>query len=91
MTTLYQLEQRPGEEITLYQVEHTGQWNPLPESQPQRGELDEDLITHRLGIPKELMKGGMVMMMVVVVMLMTVVVHGDDGDGGVMMVSRGDV
>ncbi len=38
------------------------------------GELDEDLITHRLGIPKELMKGGMLMMMVVV--------HGDDDGGG---------
>ncbi len=32
---------------------------------------DEDLITHRLGIPKELRKGGMLMMMMVVV-------HGND-------------
>ncbi len=45
MTTLYQVEQRQGEVITLYQVEHTGQYVPLPEFQPQRGELDEDLIT----------------------------------------------
>ena len=41
----------------------------------QTGQLDEDVITHRLGIPKELMKGGMMTMM------MMVVVHGDDGGG----------
>ncbi len=38
--------------------------------------MDEDLITHRLGNPKELIKGGMLMMMM---MVMMVVVHGDGG------------
>ncbi len=38
--------------------------------------MDEDLITYRLGNPKELIKGGMLMMMM---MVMMVVVHGDGG------------
>ncbi len=81
MITLYQLEQRQGEGRSdnplPVRTEAGRSYNPLPGRTYRsmksftripttaRGELDEDLITHRLGILKELRKGGMLMMVVV--------------------------